>query len=171
MINMVGQGESLNILDIIIMIIFLYFLLSGYKSGLIKQVSKIFGLITAILVAINQFEPFSEYLEPYLELPPQVLMVLSFIIIFIIINIAVHIVGVFLSKLVKFLYLSPLDYLAGSLFGILKGGIFAYFLVFVLNEIPYEIISEQISSSYFSTHLLELTPFIQENLLEIFNPD
>ena len=166
---MLGQGEGLNILDIMILIIFLYFLFSGYKAGLIKQLSKIFGLIVAILIAINQFEHFSEYLEPYLDLPHQVLMVLSFIIIFIIINIAIHILGVCLSKMVQFLYLSPLDNLAGSIFGLLKGGIFAYFLVFVLNEIPYQIISEQIASSYFSTYLLELTPVIQENVLEIFN--
>ncbi len=168
MIDMLGGGESLNLLDLVIFIIFFYFILSGYKAGLISQISKIFGLIVAIVFAINQFEEFMVYLDPYLDIPPQALQIVSFIIIFIFFNIIIHIISVFFKKIVNFLYLAPLDHIAGAAFGIVKGGVFAYFMVFILNEVPYEVITNLIGSSYFSGPLLELTPLIQENIIEIF---
>lgn len=160
--------DGLNILDLIILIIFLYFILRGYQTGFIRQTSKILGLIIALLVAVKQYQEFQVLLEPYLDVPPSLLSFISFAIIFIIFNLLIHILGISLKKVTNFLYLGPVDSFGGVLLGILKSGILIYLVIFILNEVPHELVTEMIEKSYFAKNILEFTPILQENLDKMF---
>ncbi|MFW5998178.1 MAG: CvpA family protein [Bacillota bacterium] len=160
--------DGFTILDIIIIILFLYFILNGYKRGFIRQTSKILGLIVALLIAIKQYQAFTVHLTPFLDVPPPVLHFISFSIIFILFNLIIHILGTALKKATNLLLLGPVDQLIGALFGFVKSGVLVYVMIFILNEIPYDGVVAMIDRSYFASNLLELTPLIQQNLDKIF---
>lgn len=162
--------KGVSPLDISILILFLYFILRGYNKGFIRQTSRILGLVFALVVAINSYKGFQSYLEPYLDLSPRVMQFVSFAILFIIINIFVHLLGVVLKNIVDLLFLEPLDHIAGAALGLIKGGILSYFLVLLLAQIPYMFFVNLISESFLAESLLGLSPIIQKNLQEIFRP-
>ncbi|MFW6390121.1 MAG: CvpA family protein, partial [Halanaerobiales bacterium] len=130
--------DGFTILDIVIIILFLYFIVNGYRRGFIKQTSKILGLIVALIVAINQYQDFQVHLTPFLDVPPPVLQFISFAIIFVLFNLIIHILGAVLKQITNFLFLSPVDHLAGAVFGFIKSGILVYLAIFILSEIPYQ---------------------------------
>ena len=160
--------NGLTILDIIILILFLYFVIKGYNKGFIRQTSKILGLIIALLVAIKQYQDFEGFLTPYLEVSPPLLSFISFSIIFIVFNIVIHILGISLKKATNFLFLGPVDSIAGAFLGFLKSGILVYLIIYILNEVPHDYVINMLDESYFASNILELTPVIQQNLNKMF---
>jgi len=164
MINVNG----ITIVDIVIIVILLYFVIRGYERGFIDQTSKIIGLVIALFIAVKQYEEFVVVLEPYLDLAQPLMYFISFIILFTAVNLVVHIVGLVFKRVVHFLFLGMLDNIGGALLGLLKGAILVYFLVFVLNEIPYQALVDLMEESYLANNFMELTPIIKENIEEIF---
>ena len=160
--------QGFTILDIIISVVIIFFTFNGYKKGFIKQTSKILGLLVALFVAIKQYQQFQTYLTPYLDVPPPVLHFISFALIFVLFNLVIHILGIVVKKIINFLFLEPLDHLAGAVLGLLKGGILIYLIVFILSEIPYDAVIKIVDESYLATSILEITPVLQQNLQEIF---
>ena len=161
--------NGITVIDIVIAVLGLYFIVRGFERGFIDQTSKILGLLIALYIAIQQYQYFQVYLEPYLDLPSPLMQFISFAVIFIVFNIVVYILGNVLKQIIRFLFLKPLDHLAGGVLGLIKGGIVVYLLVFLLNEIPYPGLVDMLDSSYLATNLMEITPLIQENLDNIFN--
>lgn len=161
--------EGFTILDIIITALLLFFVIRGYTTGFIRQTSTILGLLIALLVAIKQYESFQVYLEPYFNVSPSMQQFLSFAIIFLVFNIGIHILGTILKRLIDLLFLEPVDHLAGAALGLIKGGVLVYLIVFILDEIPVASVVEIVDSSYLAVGILEnITPFVQENLQNIF---
>ena len=160
--------SGITIIDIIISVIFLYFIISGYEQGFINQTSKIFGLIFALFMGVRYSNNFLVYLEPYFNLPPALMHVISFAIIFIVVNLVVLILGNVVKQIIELLFLGILDSTAGAIFGFVKGAILVYFLVFILNEIPYEGLTAMMNESFLASNMMELTPIIQENIDQIF---
>ena len=146
----------------------MFFIVRGYQKGFIKQTSKILGLIIALLVAVDGYQEFKVFLSPYLDVPPSLLSFISFSIIFIVFNILIHILGLILKKTTNFIFLGPVDSLAGAALGVLKSAILIYLIVFILNEVPHDTVVNLIDESYFAQNFLEFTPVIQENLDKMF---
>lgn len=162
--------NSITVLDIVLLVLFLYFLYSGYSKGFIKQTSTILGIIVALLIAINYYQWFEKYLLPYVDVSEQMLQFLSFAVLFILVNIFIHLLGVIFKKILDMLFLDPLDHVAGAVLGLLKGGLIAYFLVLILAQIPYNGLSEIVDRSFLAARLLDFTPIIKQNLQMFFGP-
>ncbi|WP_230866989.1 MULTISPECIES: CvpA family protein [Halanaerobiaceae] len=153
-----------------LLILFLYFVIGGFNKGFIKQTSMIIGIVFALLIAVNYYNGFQKYIAPYVETSPQLLQFISFAVLFIAVNVLVHLLGMVFKNVIDFLFLKPIDHAAGALLGLLKGGLLAYFLVLFLNKLPVTSISQQVQNSFLATRLLSMTPFLQQNLQNIFRP-
>lgn len=162
--------SGITFLDIGILILFLYFSIGGYNKGFIKQTSTIAGIILALLIAINYYDDFIPYVEPYVSVSEQMLQFISFAVLFILVNIFIHILGIVLKNIMNLLFLEPIDHAAGAALGLLKGGLLAYFLVLILKQVPYPGLEVQIDSSLLAPRLLNLTPLLQHSLQMIFRP-
>lgn len=161
-------NTGITIIDIIILVVFLYFIIRGYEQGFIDQTCKIFGLILAILMGIQHYDSFVVFLEPYLNLPPSLMYIISFALIFIAVNLVVLVLGRVFKQIVQFLFLGLLDSVAGALFGFLKGGVIVYLLLLILNQIPYQALVSMLEQSILASSFLQITPVIQQNLGDIF---
>ena len=159
-----------SLLDIGILILFLYFILGGYKKGFIKQTSSILGLIVALIVAINYYRAFQPYLAPYIKVSPEMLQFISFAVLFVLVNLFIHLLGLVLKNILNLFYLDPLDHVVGAALGLVKGGFFSYLVVLLLAQIPYYDITQLLNGSFMATNLLDITPIIQQNLERFFRP-
>ena len=162
--------EIINLLDIIILVVVLFFAYNGFKRGFIDQTSTILGLLAALFVAVRQYEYFTQFLEPYFDLSISLLQFISFAVIFIVVNIVIHILGITLKKIVDAIFLQPVDRAAGFLLGIAKAGVIVYLLILILGQIPYQKINDVLNESFLASRIIEASPYIQSKIEQIFRP-
>ena len=162
--------DIINFLDIIILVILLFFAYNGFRRGFIDQTSTILGLLAALFVAVRQYEYFQQFLEPYLDLSTSLLQFISFAVIFIVVNIVIHILGITLKKIVDAIFLQPVDRAAGFLLGIFKAAIIIYLLILIMAQIPYQKINDVLNESFLAKRIIEASPLIQSKIEEIFRP-
>lgn len=126
---------SVNILDLIILIPLLLWARQGYNKGLIISVASFAALILGLYFAFF----FSDYtagkLNELFTIDKEYLAVISFVVTFVVVVIAVVLVGNILQKFIDVLMLGFLNKAAGAIFGILKGALYLSILVFVINFI------------------------------------
>ncbi len=162
--------DIINFLDIIILVILLFFAYNGFRRGFIDQTSTILGLLAALFVAVRQYEYFQQFLEPYLDLSTSLLQFISFAVIFIVVNIVIHVLGITLKKIVDAIFLQPVDKAAGFLLGIFKAAIIIYLLILIMAQIPYQKINDVLNESFLAKRIIEASPLIQSKIEEIFRP-
>jgi membrane protein required for colicin V production len=107
-------------IDIVFIIILLILGFHGLLIGLIRSICDIIGILMAYILAVS--------FSPLLEIP----RVLSFFLIFIIVVIAVHLIGRILSKAIKATPLNMLDRLLGGLLGFVKGLIICFVVLLIM---------------------------------------
>jgi membrane protein required for colicin V production len=162
--------DIINFLDIIILVLTLFFAYNGFRRGFIDQTSTILGLLAALFVAVRQYVYFTQFLKPYLDLSTSLLQFISFAVIFIVVNIVIHVLGITLKKIVDAIFLQPVDRVAGFLLGIFKAGIIVYLLILILAQIPHPKVDDVLSQSFFAERIIEASPLIQSKIEEIFRP-
>lgn len=148
----------------------LFFAYNGFRRGFIDQTSTILGLIAALFVAVRQYDYFRLLLEPYLDLSTSLLQFISFAVVFIVVNIAIHVIGITIKRIIDAIFLKPVDRAAGFVLGLIKAGIIIYLLVIILAEIPYQNLNDVVEQSFLGSRLLEASPYIQSQIEELFRP-
>lgn len=110
----------MNTLDIVILVILIIGGLNGLRQGLVTAFANLVGWIFALIVGAK----YATILAPSmasLSQDPVVQKIAAFAFIVLLIVVLTWIVTAFLNKLLKTLRLGPLNRLAGSAFGSLKG--------------------------------------------------
>jgi membrane protein required for colicin V production len=111
----------MSALDIALTVILSYFLIRGIFRVLVKEIVGILGLFVAFWAASVYWSAGAEQLKVLLDISPDRLGVLSFVIIFTIVYFLVGLMSIFFDKIVK-LTITPLcSGLAGGALGVLKG--------------------------------------------------
>lgn len=128
----------MNSLDIFLLIFIAYFTIRGVFRGLIKELIIVLALILGYYLSMSFYEPLGKWLIlNFKSLPQTGSQILAFVLIFVFVNIGLRIIGSFLEKLIKLVFLSSLNRLGGALFGLLKSLFFLSIIVFILRLIPY----------------------------------
>ena len=110
----------MNTLDIVILVILIIGGLNGLRQGLVTAFANLVGWIFALIVGAK----YATILAPSmasLSQDPVVQKIAAFAFIVLLIVVLTWMVTAFLNKLLKTLRLGPLNRLAGSAFGSLKG--------------------------------------------------
>jgi len=162
--------DIINFLDIIILVIMLFFSFNGFRRGFIDQTSTILGLVAALFVAVRQYDYFVTLIDPYLDLSPSLMQFISFAVIFIVVNIVIHVIGIALKRMTDAIFLQPVDKAAGFLLGLFKAGIIIYLLIIIMAQIPYSKVNGVVEESFLAQRIMEASPFIQSKIQEIFRP-
>ncbi len=125
----------MNYIDIILLILLAWGLISGLKNGLVHEVASLAALILGIFGAIHFSDFTSDLLIEHFELSGRYLPIISFAITFIAIVVAVHFLAGILDKLIKAIALGFINRIFGALFGILKTAFILSILIFLLNSL------------------------------------
>ena len=122
----------MNILDIIIIIIFGYFALRGLFRGFVREAFALGGLIFGVAAAARYHDHVAQILFRYMH-NSDIANVAAYVTVFLVVAIAMTVVGRILSRFVKLLLLGWLDRPLGMALGLMKGLIIACIVVLVVG--------------------------------------
>ncbi|MEX0995181.1 MAG: CvpA family protein [Balneolaceae bacterium] len=122
----------MNWLDLVILFPIGYFAYRGFVNGLVKEVFSIVGIVLAVFVTFTYMGKVSVYLKPYIDQPPDILILISGVFLFIGILVVVHFTAFLIRKLLEVIKLNILNSIFGFVFGGIKSAIvISAFLLFL----------------------------------------
>lgn len=127
-----SNHNKMNYLDIIIAIVLFLFALKGLRKGIIIEVVTLLAFGVGIYGAMRFSDFTAERLVEYVEVNPKYLNTIAFVLTFVLLVIAVNLIGRAVSNLVKALNLGFFDKLGGFLFGAAKGVLLCSVMLMVL---------------------------------------
>jgi len=151
----------MNWIDIIILIFLAWGAFRGFTLGFILQVVTFIALVIGVWASIKFSGSMAEFLTKSLDMTGKYLPVLSFIIIFALVLIVAHLIGMLLTRFFELVALGWLNRLGGILFGIFKMAFIVSVLLTVQNRMKEKIklISEkQIQSSILYKPIAGIAP-------------
>lgn len=110
----------MNVLDIILGVLLGWGLYKGLKNGIFVEIASIVALIAGVFGAIHFSYIAGNYFAEHMNWDEKYMNITAFIVTFIVIVLAVHLAGKFLTKIADFAMLGILNKLAGAIFGTLK---------------------------------------------------
>jgi membrane protein required for colicin V production len=124
-----------SFIDIVLGLLLLYGLIKGVKNGLVIEIASILALVAGLYGAIHFSYIVGNYLASHWDWNERTMSLVSFIITFFIIVIAVITAAKLLTKIAEFAMLGLLNKIAGGLFGALKVAIILGALLIFLESV------------------------------------
>jgi len=149
--------------DILITIFIVIFGLKGFQKGFIAEAVAILGLIIAFLFSYMIYPPIYEIVNQT-GIDEKIGSILSYIIGFFTIYIAVFIIGRILNKFIIKINLGDLNRVAGFIFGGLKGAVIMSVILWavILLLSPTSKIIKDIDDSVFASKIILIPPTIYD---------
>ena len=122
----------MNPLDIIIIVILGYSLVRGIFRGLVKEVSSIIGVLGGFYAAFTYYPMLAKLLSGLIR-ETAYLNILSFMIIFCSVMIAIGVLGIIIKYLLNIAFLGWVDRIGGVCFSLVKGILIASVLFITLT--------------------------------------
>lgn len=124
----------MNYLDIIIALVLFLFGYKGFRKGLIIEVVTLLAFGVGVYGAMHFSDFTAEHLQEVMEINPKYLNTIAFVLTFILLVIAVNMIGKAVTEMVKAMNLSFWNKLGGFVFGVAKGVLLCSILLLVLNN-------------------------------------
>lgn len=159
----------MEILDMAIGIVLIWGVWKGLKNGLLMEVATLLALVAGIYGAIHFSYITGNYLSEQWDWNQRHITIMSFILTFLIILIAVNIVGKVLTNVINFANLGGLNKVAGGLLGALKFAlIIGAFLIFFdrINENLGLISNETKEKSVLYNPVKDMGSYVFDRVLE-----
>jgi membrane protein required for colicin V production len=153
----------MGVLDIIFIIPIIWLAYKGFSKGLIIELATLSALILGIYASLHFSYLASDFLKEHFEMDQKYLGILSFIITFILVVIALNLIGKLLEKIIDLVALSFLNKSFGGFFGVLKAVIFLSFIIYFVNKFDknrYVFSPSLTSESMLYTYVEDVAPSI-----------
>ncbi len=125
--------STMNLFDIVVLVIFMLFIVRGAWVGLIRQLATFAALIGGYLLAARFSGEFKLIVEPFIE-NPKLAFLASFALLFCFAAFLFILAGVVLRKLVELSLLGWFDRLVGMVLGGVQAWIICCFLYMFLSS-------------------------------------
>ena len=122
----------MNILDIIILGLLTFFLIKGIFRGFFREIASLAGIIFGLVIGNHFYPQMADLLKAYIPLEKS-LPFISFIILFFLVFIGFHLLGLLLHTIFKRLLIGWFDRALGICFALCKGIILSYLLLVLLT--------------------------------------
>ncbi len=125
----------MNYIDIVLGILLIVAAVRGFIKGFIVELASLLALILGIWGAIHFSHFTADILVNNLDIQSEHISIVAFVITFIVILVAVHILGNIVTKLVEAMALGFINHLAGLLFGVFKTALILSILLLFFDRI------------------------------------
>jgi membrane protein required for colicin V production len=139
----------MNWIDVTLLVVLLLFGLRGYFRGLFREVFSLIGLGAGFVGAARYAESVGAFVASYWNAPPILLKGLGFVICFFFIYASFNLIGWFLHRSAKALFLQTVNRFGGIILGLGKGVALAALAVFIVTR-------EKLEQSYLVSPLASL---------------
>jgi membrane protein required for colicin V production len=145
-----------NRIDVVLAVVLALFALRGFQRGFSREIFALLGLVGGVAAAAALYADAAVMLPP--EVPDIVRPALAFAGIFLGVALAAKLVGMLVHRLLGLTLLSPLDRVAGILFGAAKGAAMLVMAVAVVRAVtPPHALERACAGSVLMRPLLEIT--------------
>lgn len=145
----------MNRLDVVLTIVLALFALRGFWRGFSREFFGLVGLIGGVAVAAAAYAVATRFVPEFVPVSGR--PIVAFATIFFGVNLAANLVGLLLHAAIGALFLSPVNRLAGALFGAAKGAAIATIaLLLVRAYTPLPSLLSQLEHSTLAPPLLGL---------------
>ena len=161
----------MNILDIVILLLFLPGIIRGVSKGFIEQAISLAGIVASVWMAFKFSSMVSDKLRGVINVSDTVLNVISFVIILIVVSIVVMLVAKLLTGLFKMANLGWVNRLLGFVFAVAASAVVIALVAIVfdtLNEKFQLVTSPVLTESVLYGVLRELGYTVFPYLKELF---
>jgi len=148
----------LSIVDLIIIAPLLIGAFYGYKKGLLLEIVALLALVIAVVGGMRLLEWSTFTLKQYITGADQWLPIIAFIIIFILIVLAVNLVGRLVKKVLDLTLFGFIDNLAGMALGVIKWAFVLSLLIWLANTFQVELPQDQIEGSLIYPYIANIAP-------------
>ncbi len=155
---------QLNVLDYILLAIALLSLLIGLKRGFVREVMSLLIWVVALVIAVMFTGALAHKMSAYFH-PQWIAEFVSFIILLVVVLIVGKIFGGLLTGAVGHVGMGPINHLLGAILGLLRGGIIAALIVFILSHTFWEE-SKWFKGSQFAHRLLAVTHWSYHEVID-----
>lgn len=174
----------MSTLDIILLVVIGLSVFGGLKSGLIKQLIQLGGIIVAFVLASLYGVAFGQLLSgalnletfaaslntPFLDVGAVANVLynsLGYIVLFFAVLLAAWLIAKVVGTVAKLPVLGTLDRIGGLGLGLLRGALIALVAVWILNLLPIPWTENAIDSSSIASFLLSVAPGLYQRLAEM----
>jgi len=158
--------------DIITIIVFLYFIYKSFHEGLLTTLFRLAGLIFGIVIAANMGHLASQFCMENFGWQQNFSDIAGYIIIFLLIILLAQILGYFLRTLINAVHLGWIDQLGGIIFGALKAAVLVSLILWLLFAIPADNLQKDIKQNSISYRMLgNFAPSLYETLVQPYLKD
>ena len=131
-----SQKSNMNWIDILLIIILIFFMVKGLIRGIILEVLTLAGMVVAYLIALRQVEWAAAIIAQFIDIPPVVATALGFLLLFIGVIVVFRFVAIILHKIIKRTPVNALNRGGGVFIGSLKGVLIASLVANLIAIIP-----------------------------------
>lgn len=124
--------------DILLVLPLIYGLVRGLYRGLISEIASIVSLIGGLILAFYFSEDLYVKLSTLVQNPGIELRVISFIVVFVVVIIAINLLSRTITKAINMIALGAINHLLGGLFGLAKWFLVVLVLVYFLKGMQSE---------------------------------
>jgi membrane protein required for colicin V production len=163
------MGNTLNSVDVFLLICFVPAIIGGIMSGLVRQVASLVALILGAWAGWHFSALLAEGIKIWFKSDSELIGIISFALIFIAVVIVVNLIGKALSGIIKFVMLGWLDRLLGVIFAILKYAFIFSVAIYLLNSLdalypflPKHIIKQSALYPLLESMAPSLFPYLQK---------
>ncbi len=159
----------MNIIDIILLVFLLFGFIRGFIKGFFVELASLVGLIAGIYGALHFSYIFVDLLEGWISWEKKYIELSAFGITFILIVVAVALLGKLLTKISNIIALGLVNKFLGALFGLLKTGLLLSIILWffsILNEDRNFIEQEKLETSTLYQPVKEIVPLILPSVME-----
>ncbi len=139
-------------LDIVMIALMIYFIVKGFMRGFVMEVASLFGIVISLYVAKWYGDALMSFILSATGWAAEVNHVVSFVVVFLLMLIAVRFGAMLVSRLVKLVLLGWLDKLLGAVFSWLKCVLVMSVLLFSFGKVNGYI--GLVSNEYLSSTIL-----------------
>ena len=125
----------MNIVDIFLIILLAGAAISGFIKGFFVELASIASLVIGIWAGVQFSSLIEQWLSRYVAWDHEIMLIFSFVLIFVFVVMIVHLIATLTEKFVKAIALSFLSRLAGAVFGTLKAAFILSFLMILISKI------------------------------------
>lgn len=174
------------LLNLIILLVLVSGVFTGYRRGLVQQVIRLVGLFVSYYVAVTYCKSFAPVLKPLIPFPESLThndlsfltgslavqtvyyRVIAFILLFLAAKILLHVVGTMLGFVTALPIIRPVNHLSGAALGFVEVYLIVFLLLIAGSLAPVPNLQTAIHGSTLAQSMIGHTPVVS-NMVKSFS--
>ena len=158
----------MSAIDVFLIVMILIGAIAGYREGFLMELFSFFALVLGVLGAFKLLGWAIILIDENFEVDKKALPYIAFGVVFVIIVIAVRLVGNMIKLSIDKSFLGRVDQVAGAALGLLKMAFIFSVIFWLAHSLHYQIPQRYTEDSWLMPHVVSFAPMVGEWLSEIF---